>query len=163
MNNKPFARHSFRFFTVLALALTFAACSGGSGGSASPTGPSAGPVAVLSTQWGDVTVETNGYPVNFDKALDSVIEGYERARGQIGTRVDGMRLDGYRVVVMPPNWELNGQHLRSSREIRMRAGIERVLVHELQHLFAWELDRFSDCKTQQDHPEGYDLHCRRLS
>lgn len=147
----------------LILALGLAACSGGSGGSASPTDPgAAGPTAALSTQWGQLVFETNGHPVDFDRALQSVIEGYDKARSQIGPRADGFRLDGYRVRVMPSTWELNGEHLRSSREIRMRAGVERVLKHELQHMFAWELDRHNDCKTYQDHPGGFDLECRKL-
>jgi len=167
MTTKPFAARSFQVFAAFAIALgltlSSAACSGGSGGSASPTAPSEGPAAVLSTQWGNVVIETGGFPVDFDKALDSVIDGYDRARSQIGSRADGFRLDGYTIRVMPPSWELNGQHLRGSREILMRAGVERVLAHELQHMFAWELGRFTDCKTYQDHPRGYDLLCRQLS
>jgi hypothetical protein len=164
---KPLACRTTRRFLPLVLALsltlTSAACSGGSGGPTSPTGPSDGPTAVLSTQWGQVVVETNGFPVDFDKALGCVIEGYERGRAQVGSKVDAIRLDGYRITVMPSDWGLNGEHVRAAREIRMRAGVERVLVHELQHMFAWELDRFNDCKTYQDHPQGYDLLCRRLS
>jgi hypothetical protein len=148
---------------TLVLALGLAACSGGSGGSSSPTDPGAGgPSASLSTQWGELVFQTQGHAVDFDRALQSVTEGYDKARAQIGARADGLRLDGYRVTVMPASWELNGQHLRSTREIRMRAGVENVLEHELQHLFAWELDRHNDCKTYQDHPGGFDLSCRKL-
>lgn len=163
MNRKPLALSYLPGFAALVLALGLTACGGGSGGPASPTGPAEGPAAVLSTRWGDLVVQTNGHPVDFDKALGSVIEGYDRGRAQVGTRIDGIRLDGYRITVMPGDWGLNGEHVRGAREIRMRAGVERVLVHELQHLFAWELERFSDCKTYQDHPQGYDLLCRRLS
>jgi len=148
---------------TLLLAPGLAACSGGSGGAASPTDPgTGGPAAALSTWWGELVFEAHGHPVDFDRALQSVIEGYDKARAQIGPRADGFRLDGYRVTVMPPTWELNGQHLRSSREIRMRAGVEDVLEHELQHVFAWELGRHSECRTYQDHPGGYDLACRKL-
>jgi hypothetical protein len=160
---KPLACRTTRRFLPVVLALTVAGCSGGSGGPTSPTGPSEGPTAVLSTQWGEVVVETNGYPVDFDRALQSVIVGYDRGRSQVGSRIDGIRLDGYRLTVMPADWGLNGEHVRAAREIRMRAGVENVLEHELQHMFAWELDRFSDCKTYQDHTPGYDLLCRRHS
>lgn len=159
-SNKPFVPLSLTLVLVLALA----ACSGGSGGPTSPTDPSggAGMTASLSTQWGELVFETGGHPVDFDRALQSISEGYGKARAQVGSRADGFRLDGYRVRVMPASWELNGQHLRSSREIRMRAGVESVLEHELQHVFAWELERFGECKTYQDHRGGYDLHCNPL-
>ncbi len=161
-SHRPFHRAVFLCLTLIPT-LGLAACSGGSGGPASPTDPgTGGPTAALSTQWGELVFQTNGHPVDFDRALQSVIEGYDKARQQIGPRADGFRLDGYRVTVMPASWELNGQHLRSSREIRMRAGVEGVLEHELQHVFAWELDRHNDCKTYQDHPGGYDLECRKL-
>lgn len=160
--------HSIQRLTALVLilpTLVFAACSGGSGGPTSPTDPSggAGMTASLSTQWGVLEFQTNGHAVDFDRALRSVTQGYDKSRAQIGSQADGIRLDGYRVTVMPASWELNGQHLRSSREIRMRAGVENVLEHELQHLFAWELGRYGDCKTLQDHPGGFDLHCNPLS
>lgn len=145
--------------------IPLAACSGGSG--SSPTSPTAAGaesmVASLSTPWGEIEVQTNGHPVDFDRVYDSVVAGYDQGRSQVGDRVDGFRLDGYRLVVMPSDWGLNGQHLRGSREIRMRAGVERVMRHELQHLFAWELGRFDQCKTLQDHPGGYDLHCNPLT
>lgn len=166
MNRNPQASLPGRLAAVALLTLAFSACSGGSGGPAgpsSPTGPAGGPAASLSTQWGELVFETNGYPVDFDRALGSIVQGYDKGRVQIGSDVDRLRLDGYRVTVMPPSWELNGQHVRSAREFRIRSGVEQVLEHELQHLFAWELDRYSDCKTFQDHPNGFDLHCRRLS
>lgn len=137
-------------------------CSGGAGGPASPTSPSPGATVSLATEWGDLVVQTHGYPVDFDRALASVAEGYAKGRRQIGSAIDQLRLDGYVLTVMPPDWELNGQHVRDGREIRMRAGVEAVLEHELQHLFAWELGRFTDCKVYQDHPAGFDLHCNRL-
>lgn len=161
--SSPSIQRAVPLFSTLILTLALAACSGGSGGSSSPTDPSGSPAATLSTQWGELVFETNGQAVSFDRALHSVTEGYDKARAQIGPRADGIRLDGYQVTVMPASWELNGQHLRSSREIRMRAGVENVLEHELQHVFAWELDRFADCKTYQDHPGGYDLNCGKLS
>lgn len=161
--SSPSIQRAVPLFSTLILTLALAACSGGSGGSSSPTDPGPGaPSASLSTQWGELVFQTQGHAVDFDRALRSVTEGYDRARAQIGVRADGLRLDGYRVTVMPASWELNGQHLRSTREIRMRAGVENVLEHELQHVFAWELDRHNDCKTYQDHEGGYDLHCRQL-
>lgn len=147
------------------LALTLAACSGGSGGSgglSSPTAPAIETAPVLSTPWGDLAVETQGYAVDLGRALASIEEGYAKGRRQIGSEVDRLRLGSYRITVMPPHWELNGQHVRDAREIRIRAGVENVLEHELQHLFAWELGRFSECRVQQDHPGGYDLHCNRM-
>lgn len=158
----PSIHRAASLVTTLSLTLALAACSGGSGGPASPTDPGGGPAASLSTQWGELVFESNGHAVDFDRALQSVIEGYDKARSQVGPRADGFRLDGYRVTVMPASWELNGQHLRSSREIRMRVGVENVLEHELQHVFAWELDRFSECRTYQDHSGGYDLHCNKV-
>lgn len=155
------SRRSFHVLATFVLALTLAACSGGSGSSASPSDPSGSSMVVLSTSWGDLAIQTHGHPVDLDRALRSVNEGYSKGRSQVGSRVDGFRLDGYLVTVMPASWELNGQHLRSSREIRMRAGKEGVLEHELQHVFAWELERFADCRTYQDHPGGYDLNCGR--
>lgn len=147
------------------LVLALAACSGGSGGSgglSSPTAPTLETASVLSTRWGDLPVQTNGYAVDLDRARASIEEGYAKARRQIGSEVDRLWLGGYRITVMPPQWERNGQHLRDAREIRIRAGVENVLEHELQHLFAWELGRFSDCRVLQDHPGGYDLHCNRV-
>lgn len=160
----PSIRRITPFALTLVLTFALAACSGGSGGPSSPTDPSGagGLTASLSTPWGVLEFDTQGHPVDFDRALRSVTGGFDKARAQIGSRADGFRVDGYRVKVMPASWELNGQHLRSSREIRMRAGVESVLEHELQHMFAWELDRFGDCKSYQDHPGGYDLHCDKL-
>lgn len=148
----------------LTLAVALAGCSGGSGSPTSPTEP-AGPAASnlsLATRWGDLVVEANGYAVDLDRARASIERGYAKGRSQIGDEVDGMWLAGYCITVMPPDWELNGQHLRDRREIRIRAGTETVLAHELQHFFAWELGRFSDCRTYQDHPGGYDLLCNPL-
>ncbi len=149
---------------ILALTLAATGCSGGS--SSSPTDPGdgggSGPVLALSTSWGDVTIDTGGHPFDPGRALASIEEGYEKARRQVGGAIDGVRLDAYRITIMPADWSLNGQHLRDRREIRMRVGVENVLEHELQHLFAWELDRFGDCRTYQDHPNGFDLHCQRI-
>lgn len=160
---------TFRTISMAALLIVvigpLAACSGGSGsGPSSPTAAGAESlVATLSTPWGDLEIQTNGHPVDFDRAHDAVVRGYEQGREQVGGRIDGFRLDGYKLVVMPGDWGLNGQHVRASREIRMRAGVEQVVRHELQHFFAWELGRFDDCKVLQDHPGGFDLHCRPLT
>lgn len=152
------------FPATLALAFALTSCSGGS--SSSPTDPGdgggSGPVLALSTSWGDVTIDTGGHPFDPGRALASIEYGYEKGRRQVGGAIDGVRLDAYRITIMPADWNLNGEHLRDRREIRMRVGIENVLEHELQHLFAWELDRPGDCRTYQDHPNGYDLHCQRL-
>lgn len=157
------APSSFVVLLVLGSALVLGACSGGSG-PGSPTDPGGDPTSVLtlSTSWGDVAVATGGHAFDPGRALASIEEGYAKARDQVGERVDGIRLDPYRITIMPADWELNGQHLRDRREIRMRVGVENVLEHELQHFFAWELGRFSDCRTYQDHPNGFDLHCARL-
>lgn len=162
------SRSSFRGISSIAfslfLILAAGACSGGSG-AGSPTDPGGGgstSVLTLSTSWGDVAIVTDGHPFDPGRALASIEHGYAKAREQIGDEVDRYRIDQYRITVMPADWELNGQHLRDRREIRVRAGIENVLEHELQHFFAWELDRFSDCRTYQDHPQGFDLHCSRI-
>ena len=148
----------------LVLAMGATACSGGSGsgGPSSPTAPALEAAPMLSTQWGELTVQSNGYIVDLARARASIEEGYAKARRQIGSEADRMWLAGYRITVMPPDWHLNGQHLRDQREIRIRAGVENVLEHELQHLFAWELGRFSECRTYQDHPGGFDLLCNPL-
>lgn len=153
-----------RSLAILALVFALTGCSGGS--SSSPTDPGdgggSGPVLALSTSWGDVTVDTGGQPFDPGRALASIEDGYAKARRQVGGEVDGIRIDSYRITIMPADWNLNGQHLRDRREIRMRVGIENVLEHELQHLFAWELGRHSECRTYQDHPNGFDLHCARI-
>lgn len=148
--------------SIAALLALTAACSGGGGGAQSPTAPQSGPVMELSTSQGTFTVFTNGHPFDPDAVGAAVDRGYAKARRQIGGTADALRFDGYTLVVMPSSWDLNGQHVRDLREIRMRAGIERVVSHELQHLFAWELGRHRDCRVLQDHPNGYDLHCDRL-
>lgn len=135
-------------------------CSGES--SLGPTAVNDGPMTELSTMHGSLVVDQNGQSVDFG-ALDAAIEsGYQKARAQIGPVADQLRVDGYRIVIMPPSWDLSGEHVRSRREFRVRAGVERVLTHELQHFLAWELGRFSDCRTLQDHASGYDLNCHRL-
>ena len=150
----------------LVLTLSFAVgCSGGSSSASSPTDPAGAPgnlVLSLSTSWGEIPVQTQGHAFDPNRALRSIEEGYEKARRQVGDRIDTIQLDQYRITIMPADWNLNGEHLRDRREIRMRVGIEGVLEHELQHLFAWELGRFGDCRTLQDHPNGFDLHCGRL-
>lgn len=148
---------------VLVLVLAVAGCSGGSASTpTAPSGADSGPVMALSTSWGDITIDTQGRPVDVGRLLASIEDGYGKGRRQIGDEIDRFRLDSYRITVMPADWGLNGEHLRDRREIRMRTGVENVLEHELQHLFAWELGRFGDCRTYQDHPGGFDLTCRRL-
>lgn len=144
------------------LALGAGGCSGGSGGATSPTAPAGGPAVALATEWGELVVRTHGHPVDLDRAYASVVAGFDKGRSQIGPRVDRFRLDGYVVDVKPPDWGLAGEHVRDRREIRMRAGVEHVLEHEIQHFLAWELDRFAECKAYQDHAGGFDLHCRPL-
>lgn len=147
------------------LLLVLAGCSGGSDGSSglsSPTAPTTASASVLSTQWGDLSIQANGYSIDLDRARASIQQGYDKGRRQIGSEIDQLWLAGYRITVMPPHWELNGQHLRDAREIRIRAGVENVLEHEIQHFFAWELGRFSECRTFQDHPGGFDLRCTRV-
>lgn len=150
--------HTLCFAALLVLAI---GCSGG-GGAQSPTAPQGGPVLELATSQGTFTVFTNGHPFDPDAVVAAVDRGYAKARRQIGGTADSLRFDGYSLVVMPSSWDLNGQHVRDQREIRMRAGIERVVSHELQHFFAWELGRHHDCRVLQDHPNGYDLHCHRI-
>lgn len=149
---------------ALALCVATLGCGGsGSGSMTSPTDPS-GVEAIyeLSTAYGAFVVVTNGHPVDLDAVAAAVERGYGKARDQVGGLADRMRFNGYRLVVMPRDWELYGQHLRDRREIRMRVGVERVVAHELQHFFAWELERHAACRELQDHPGGYDLHCDHL-
>ncbi len=162
-------RNALRWSPVAALLLpvVLVACGGGSGGGGpvSPTDPTDTSVLELSTDWGNVTIYPNGQTFDADAAVAAIAAGYEKGREQIGGHVDDLRLDGYHILVMPADWangSLYGQHLRDQREIRIRVGVERVLTHELQHMFAWDLDRFDDCKVLQDHAHGYDLHCARL-
>ncbi len=145
--------------TVLA---TACGGGGGGGGPAGPTDPTASSLASLSTSQGSLTVQTNGFEVDFQAIDRAIARGYEKARDQIGDRADDLRFDGYTLQVMPSSWELAGQHLRETRTIRMRVGEERVIAHELQHVFAWDLNRFDECKVLQDHAHGYDLNCARL-
>lgn len=147
---------------ALFLLTVAAGCSGGSGASAGPTAPGAPEMLRLDTRWGSVAVVPNGHDVDLHRALASLEAGYEKARQQIGERADELSIAGYRIEVMPESWDLNGEHLRDQRKILMRAGVEHVLEHELQHLFAWELSRPSTCRTYQDHAGGYDLHCRKI-
>ncbi|MFW6012369.1 MAG: hypothetical protein ACOC92_01525 [bacterium] len=148
--------------TILALAVVLSFGWSCGGGSSSPTAPAGGPAFEITTAQGTFVVHPNGEPVDVEAVKAAVERGYEKAGRQIGARVDELRFDGYRLIVMPPDWELNGEHRRNRQEIRMRSGVERVVAHELQHLFAWELGRPHDCKVLQDHPGGYDLHCARL-
>lgn len=146
---------------IMLLAVPAVGCSGGS--ATSPTAPTGdGSVVSLATPWGTIPVQTGGLWCDPEEALASIEEGYEKARRQLGGAADAIRLDGYRIVIMPEDWHLNGEHVRDRRELRVRAGVERVLEHELQHLFAWELGRSGDCRTYQDHPGGFDLLCRPL-
>jgi len=153
---------------ILFLPVVLLGCGGGGsggGGPVGPTDPMQSSVLELSTDWGNLTIYPNGHPFDADKALAAIVAGYAKGREQIGGEVDGFRLDGYHVMVMPEDWangSLCGQHLRAEREIRIRVGVEQVLTHELQHMFAWDLNRFDDCKVLQDHAHGYDLHCLRL-
>lgn len=154
--------HRGRQVTILSLAFVLSFAWSCGGGSSSPTAPAGGPGFDITTAQGTFLVHPNGEAVDVEAVRAAVERGYRQAERQIGARAYELRFDGYRLAVMPPDWEHNGEHRRDLREIRMRSGVERVVAHELQHLFAWELERFHDCKVLQDHPGGYDLHCEPL-
>lgn len=150
---------SLRVATALAATVALAACSG-SGRSAGPTATS-GPQATLSTAYGTVTVYTNGNPFDAGRAAEAIEAGYARARAQVGSRVDTIRLDGMAVSVQPGVFSGAVGEYHSSRDlIEMAQGVENVLNHELQHRFCHKLGLSGACCTYQDHAGGYDLQCK---
>jgi hypothetical protein len=145
-----------------ATALTLTACGGGGGGPSSPT-ESKGPQAALATSRGTITVITNGNAFDPNRAVAAIEAGYDKARAQIGSDVDRIRLDGMVVEVQPGVFNgAVGQYLPSSDTVDVAQGVENVLTHELQHRFCHNLGNSGDCCTLQDHANGYDLQCRRL-
>ena len=144
---------------TLAATLVFGACSGG-GRSAGPTA-SAGPQATFSTAYGTVTVYTNGHPFDAGRAAEAIEAGYARARAQVGSRVDSIRLDGMAVSVQPGAFSGAVGEYHANRDlVDIAQGVENVLNHELQHRFCHKLGLSGSCCTYQDHAGGYDLQCK---
>lgn len=140
--------------------LALAACSGGGGGGKSPTAPE-GPQAALATSHGTVTVFTNGVPFDPSKALAAIDAGYAKARTQVGSRADDIRLDGMAISMKPGTFNgAVGQYHPNSDLVDVAKGVENVLTHELQHRFCHRLGNSGDCCTYQDHSGGYDLTCK---
>ena len=151
-------RTATRLVALTLAATLYAGCSGSSGG-----GPTAakGPEATLATSYGTITVYTNGYAFDADRAVAAIEEGYARARQQVGSRADGVRLDGMGVSVQPGVFRgAVGQYHAASDLVDVAQGVENVLAHELQHRFCHKLGRAGDCCTYQDHSGGFDLQCR---
>ncbi len=147
---------------ALTATLALVAC-GGSGGPSSPTEPK-GPAATMVTTHGTITVITNGNPFDADRAVASIEAGYDKARAQVGSKVDGIRLDGMVISVETSVYDgaAVGQYMPGSDTVETAVGVENVLTHELQHRFCHNLGHSGDCCTYQDHAQGYNLQCQRL-
>jgi len=152
-----------RALPTLSTLLLFAAagCSGGDGPS-SPTAPNLNST-VIQTSYGSVRVDTGGNDFNAAEAMEAIERGYAQAREQIGAAADRHTLDG--MVVMVRN-ELSqpayGVYHPDSDRVEVLTGVERVLRHELQHRFCYRMSLPEECCYNQDHPGGFDLHCRKL-
>ena len=152
-----------RRFPTLALTvaagLLISACSGSSsGGPATPDGPQ----ATLETSYGTITVYTNGNGFDAGRAVAAIEAGYAKARSQVGSRADAVRLDGMAVAVQPGVFRgAVGQYHPNTDLVDVAQGVENVLTHELQHRFCHKLGRSGECCTLQDHAAGFDLQCRQ--
>jgi hypothetical protein len=146
---------------ALLTALALGACAGSGGGPSSPMEPK-GPQAGLATKRGTIRVVTNGNAFDADRAIAAIEAGYDRARTQVGDRVDNIRLDGMVLEVQPGVFNgAVGQYHASNDTVDIAQGVENVLTHELQHRFCHNLGNAGDCCTFQDHSNGYDLECHR--
>ena len=158
-------RNAHRLATAFAIpvVLVLTACGGGGGGAKAPTEAS-GPVATLATSHGAITVYTNGNSFDAGRASAAIDAGYDKARAQIGARIDNVRLDGMTISVEKSVYDgaAVGQYLPESDTVEAAVGVENVLTHELQHRFCHNLGHSGDCCTYQDHAHGYDLQCRPL-
>jgi hypothetical protein len=154
-----FRNPTLRLVSALALTATFAACSG-SGGGKSPSAAS-GPQATIATAYGTVTIYTNGHAFDPTRAVAAIEAGYDRARQQVGSRVDNVRVDGMGISVQPGVFRgAVGQYHTDRDLVEVAQGVENVLTHELQHRFCHKLGRSGDCCTYQDHSGGFDLQCQ---
>ena len=143
------------------------ACSGSGSSPTEPPTPVAAAGATqksLSTQWGSISLFAgNCDSVDYDQITASVERGYERAREQVGSVVDSIRLDG---MVMSGDQNLvcagtaaYGCYFFDRDTVYFRCGSENVINHELQHRFCDRLGNSCDC-TQTDHAGGNDLNCQ---
>ena len=155
---------SLQIAAALVATLALTAC-GGSGGAApsSPTETKASSLSTLATSRGTITVITHGNPFDADRAVAAIEAGYDMARSEVGSSIDGVRLDGMVVEVQPGTFNgAVGQYFPNSDTVDMAQGVENVLTHELQHRFCHNLGHTGDCCTYQQHANGYDLQCRKL-
>jgi len=159
-------RHSNRLATALAIPVVLAltACGGGSGGGAKGPTEASGPAATLATSHGTITIYTNGNSFDANRAAAAIEAGYDKARAEVGPRIDGIRLDGMTVSVQKTVYDgaAVGQYLPQSDTVESAVGVENVLTHELQHRFCHNLGNSGDCCTYQDHANGYDLQCHHV-
>ena len=150
------------FLTILG------SCSGSGSSPTEPASPAAPVVAnathrSVATQWGNLQLNTGDCSeVDLDQIVASIDEGYARARRQVGSVVDSIRLDG---LIMTGYQDLScggiasyGCYFFAQDVVRFRCGSENVINHELQHRFCDRLSNPCDC-TQTDHPGGNDLSC----
>ena len=146
---------------LAAIALTTLAVAGCSGSSGRAPTAAGGPEATIATAYGTITVYTNGHAFDPDRAVAAIEAGYAKARTQIGSRADGVRLDGLGISVQPGVFRgAVGQYHPERDLVDMAQGVENVITHELQHRFCHKLGRSGDCCTYQDHSGGFDLQCQ---
>jgi hypothetical protein len=154
-----YAARTLPVAAILVATLGLGACSSGGGGGASPTAAE-GPQATLATAYGTVTVLTNGNPFDAGRALQAIDAGYAKARTQVGSRIDSVRLDGMAISVKPGVFNgAVGQYHPNSDLVDVAQGVENVITHELQHRFCHRLGNSGSCCTLQDHSGGFNLAC----
>lgn len=155
-------RHQVRSTLIACLVVILSGACSGSG--SSPTEPSAAsPKQSVATQWGNIALSPGDCgPVDIDRIVDSVERGYERARGDVGSAVDSIRLDGLTMIgkqnLVCAGTAAYGCYFFDQDLVRFRCGSENVVNHELQHRFCDRLNSGCDC-YKVDHAGGYDLNC----
>lgn len=161
MIRRHFAPDAALRLTLLAtLLLVGSACSETASSPTEPTGLSA---SAIMTAYGTVRLDTGGCDFDPAEARAAIDRGYDQARSQIGAHADSISLDGLLVVVHPGPFDgAVGRYSPADDVVEMAEGVERVLRHELQHRFCYELNRSQECCLLQDHPGGYDLFCDPL-
>ena len=154
--------HASQIVSALLVLSLLGACSGSDSSPTAPETPA--PARTLPTRWGTVGVSTGDCgAVDFDLLADSLERGYERARAQVGSVVDTIRLDGL-TLSGHRNLECGGTaaygcYYFHQDLVRFRCGSENVMNHELQHRFCDRLKNPCDC-TMTDHAGGFDLSCQ---
>lgn len=134
------------------VACALGGCSGGS-----PTAPET--VQRVETAYGTVTVSGD---LDSQDVRRYVERGYERVRAQ------GFELGAhgaYVVVTTGPVEDrgYRGQYHAEDDVIEVVEGYPSVIDHETQHRAAcYQLSIPGECCRLQDHPGGFDLHCRTV-